>query len=71
MCPMVSPPAGAAGELFQALVEYGSDANALLDEHGIVRFESHSKDPAKGNGLGLSIIRGPSPARGGWRLEIF
>jgi PAS domain S-box-containing protein len=42
MCPMVSPPTGAAGDLLQALVEYGSDAIALLDEHGIVRFESRS-----------------------------
>src|ERR1700694_5700664 len=42
MCPMVTPPTGAAGDLFQALVEYSSDAIALLDERGIVRFESRS-----------------------------
>ena len=42
MCPMVTPPTGAEGDLFQALVEYSSDAIALLDEHAIVRFESRS-----------------------------
>jgi two-component system, cell cycle sensor histidine kinase and response regulator CckA len=39
---MVSPPTGVPGDLFQALVEHSSDAIALLDERGIVRFESRS-----------------------------
>jgi PAS domain S-box-containing protein len=41
---MVSPPTGVAGDLLQALVEYSWDAIALLDEHGIVRFESRSAE---------------------------
>src|SRR5580693_1163833 len=50
MCPMVSPPTGVAGDLFQALVEHSSDAIALLDERGIVRFESRSAGRVLGYG---------------------
>jgi PAS domain S-box-containing protein len=39
---MLPRPAGVAGDLFQALVEFSSDAIALLDECGIVRFSSRS-----------------------------
>jgi hypothetical protein len=40
MCPIVSPPTCAAGDFFQALLEYRSDAIALLDEHGLVLREA-------------------------------
>src|SRR6202521_2856418 len=57
MCPMLSPPTGAAGDLLQALVEYSSDAIALLDEHGIVRFESRSAERVLGYAPGERLNR--------------
>jgi hypothetical protein len=52
MCPIVSPPTGAAGDFFQALLEYRSDAIALLDEHGLVRFERRSAERVHGERTG-------------------
>ncbi len=48
MFQMLSRPSGVAADLFQALVEYSSDAIVLLDERGIVRFASRSSQRVLG-----------------------
>src|SRR2546428_4320006 len=45
---MLSRPTGVAADLFQALVEYSSDAIVLLDERGTVRFASRSSERVLG-----------------------
>src|SRR3954462_8153396 len=42
MVPMLTRPTGPSGALFQALVEHSSDAIALIDEQGVIRFVSRS-----------------------------
>src|SRR5882672_4469559 len=48
MIRMLSRPSGVAADLFQALVEYSSDAIVLLDDRGIVRFASRSSERVLG-----------------------
>src|SRR5262245_23374358 len=50
MIRMSSPSGGVAADLFQALVEHSSDAIALVDEHGVVRFASQSSERLLGYG---------------------
>ena len=44
----VSRPTGVAADLFQALVEYSSDAILLLDERGVIRYSSRSTERVLG-----------------------
>jgi PAS domain S-box-containing protein len=48
MLNMVSRPTGVDADLFQALVEYSSDAILLLDEHGVIRYASRSTERVLG-----------------------
>jgi PAS domain S-box-containing protein len=45
---MASRPTDYAADLFQALVEYSSDAIVLLDERGVIRYSSHSTERVLG-----------------------
>lgn len=45
---MASRPTGADTDLFEALVENSSDAIALLDERGVIRFSSRSSERVLG-----------------------
>src|SRR5262245_1632213 len=48
MSRMVARPTGVAADLFQALVEYSSDAILLLDERGVIRYSSRSTERVLG-----------------------
>src|SRR5262245_4890532 len=54
---MASRASGVTGDLFQALVEHSSDAIALVDDQGVVRFASPSSERVLGYGAGEWLNR--------------